>query len=63
MFWAANLWHNAVSLAGKQTGAESTAQSLNSKLLLVKRQEQDTDLTPFHPCFSPPSSSGPGGVD
>lgn len=32
-------------------GGESTAQTLNSKLLLVKRQEQDTDPTPFHPRF------------
>lgn len=30
---------------------ESTAHILNSKPLLVRRQEQDTDPTPLHPRF------------
>lgn len=52
MFWAANTWHNVASLAGKADRiGGSTVLILNSKLLLVKRQERDTDPTPLHPRF------------
>lgn len=36
---------------GADRSGESTAHTLNSKLLLVKGQGRDPDPTPFHPCF------------
>lgn len=47
------MWHKVVSLTGEaDRSGESTAHTLNSKLLLVKKQEQDADPTLLHPCFS-----------
>lgn len=54
MFWAANMWHTVAGEADRS--GESVAHTLNSRGLLGKMQDGDTDPTPLHPAslfFSP----------